>query len=616
MCGILGAYFRDENNKLTKEFFSGMLNKLKFRGPDEKTIYQNKNILLGHTRLSIIDLETGSQPIFNEDNSIACISNGEIYNFVELRSQLEKAGHVFRTKTDIEVVVHLYEDKGEDVFKYLNGMFSIVIYDSRNEVFLVGRDRIGEKPLIYYDTPKMFLCASELKALLKDSSIPREIDNNAVAAYLNLLYIPSPLTIFKNIRKLEPAHFLVITKNETKKHKYWNPKISIDRTITEYDINEEMLEIFSDSVRDKMVSDVPLGAFLSGGIDSSAVVAFMAKNTNRPVKTFSVGFNTQINELPYARQVAERYKTDHTEININSNVCDVLSEVVRYYDEPFADSSSIPTYLISKEARKHVKVILTGDGGDELFAGYDRYLSQRYYSNSRVFSKILEMVNNLSISQLNDGLLDCLYPYQSNKGSMQYWASIVQFFDGTEIKRLNNNNMPYNSFTYSDNNWLNFNSEDPLSVAYSHDLNYYLPDDLLKKVDMASMAHGLECRAPFLDYRFIEFSMKIPPELKVKNNQSKYLLKKALINYLPENILYREKHGFGAPLNSWLREDLKEMVNDIMAPGCGIEKLFFRNEISKIIDNVYCDDTIKKDWRASHKLWLLLMLELWMREYA
>lgn len=615
MCGILAAYSRGESSNLTKEIFSHMLAELRLRGPDEESIFHDKNAWLGHTRLSIIDLEGGGQPVFNEDRSVACILNGEIYNFMELRERLERKGHIFRTHSDTEAIVHLYEEEGENVFEYLNGMFSIVIYDSKRDALLIARDRVGEKPLLYFDTPKMFICASELKALIRNPGISNSLDVNAVAVYLSMSYIPAPLSILANVRKLEPAHYLKVTNDETVKRKYWSPQDRIDYSRNEQDFCEEWRRLFQDSIKHRMVSDVPIGAFLSGGVDSSAVVAFMAKNSTRPIKTFSVGFNDSFSELPYARQIADRYQTDHTEINIKSGIREVLPEVAKYFDEPFADNSNVPTYLISKAAREHVKVVLTGDGGDELFGGYERYLTQRCYANYRVFSKGISLLSQVAMKTTGTGWIDQLYRYQSNRGAAEHWFSIVECFAPPQLSRLCRFafESPY-EFTRA-HRWLQFNARDPLSEAYAHDFNYYLPDDLLKKVDMASMAVGLESRAPFLDHRLVELSMSIPPQLKLKQNETKYLLKKSLVGILPESILRREKQGFGAPIGKWVRNELKEFIHDALSPGCKIESLFFREGIREVMDRVYVGD-IRDDWRAVPQLWSLLMLELWMKEYV
>jgi len=613
MCGILAIYGKHGKPDVSQETVLGMLGELRRRGPDEERIYRDNNVILGHTRLSIIDLRTGSQPIFNEDKSVACILNGEIYNYRELRRDLERAGHTFSTSSDTEVIAHLYEEKGEDIFRHLNGMFAAVIYDGRRDVLLVGRDRMGEKPVVYYESPEGFICASEIKALLRNRAIPREIDYDAIAIYLNAVYIPAPLTIYKWIKKLEPAHYLVVTREGTYKRKYWSPQVSADRTWSEDDVVHQLRETLKESVRQKLVSDVPLGVFLSGGVDSSSVVALMARESGRAVKTFSVGFGLENDELPYAKMVARQYHTDHQELHVDLNIRDTLLTVASYFDEPFGDSSSVPTYLISREARRYVKVVLSGEGGDELFAGYEAYLWQRHYSHSRLISAALRRIIPACRFLGGDRWIDRLYPYQSSRGALRHWLGMRGMFDERELSRLCQWSFANPGDAFDRSHWLPFHDQDPLSVAYQHDHNYYLPDDLLKKVDMASMANGFECRAPFLDHRLVELAMKIPPEMKVKHGQTKYLLKKALEPYLPPEILYRKKRGFGAPVGTWLRGDLRDLVASISTEGWRVGDFLDEKEVLRIRDDAYLDNG---DWRAPHRLWTLLMLELWCRQYA
>lgn len=613
MCGILAWYSRTTKVPITPSLFMAMLTQLKERGPDDCTVFHTKNTVLGHTRLSIIDLQTGTQPLFNENKSVACILNGEIYNFQALREELQKKGHRFRTRSDTEVIVHLYEEKGEQVFQYLDGMFATVIYDMRKNVLLIGRDRMGEKPLIYYDSPDLFLCASELKALLQCSDLPRELNHDAVAAYLNSLYVPSPATIFKNFYKLQPAHYLYVTEHGTTLHKYWSPDTRPHYELEEPDLLEEIRRRFSESTRRRMVADVPLGAFLSGGIDSSGVVAAMARQSSSKVKTFSVAFGNLINELPYAKVVADLYDTDHHEIHIDTKITDLVDCAIPYYDEPFADSSSVPTYVMAKEARKHVKVVLTGDGGDELFAGYDAYLSQKYFTGSRTLSRCLRAIDKVGGAVAGRAIVDMTYPYHCHQGAVRHWAAIRGMFSEGEIRCLCRFPWTGEKGWSGDEQWLEFTSNDPLSTAFAFDWNIYLPDDLLKKVDMASMAQGLECRAPYLDHHLAELSLRIPPEWKLKHNQTKYLLKKAFAGWLPNDILYREKQGFGAPIAAWIRTDLGDLIYSVLAAGCRIDSLFVRREVEAIIHDAM---TSGKDWRACHKLWALLVLELWMRKYA
>ncbi len=621
MCGLISLYsknFAGLSERTVANFMqiaSSMLDTLQMRGPDERSLVQVGSVILGHTRLSIIDLYTGSQPIYNEDKTVAVLLNGEIYNFHELRSELEKDGHCFQTATDTEVIVHLYEKYGESVFSKLNGMFAIVIYDIRLNILLAARDRVGEKPLLYWESNGIFVVASEIKALLKIPDIEKSIDINAIALYLSNMYIPAPISIFKNIKKLQPSHYLKVDGETCKIKKYWNPSEGIDWNLKENEINEQFLELFADAVKIRSYSDVPFGVFLSGGIDSSAVTAIMAKNHSDVVRTFTVGFTEEVDERPYARMVANQYQTDHTELLIDQRVEDVLEEVLSYFDEPFGDSSAIPTYLVSREARKHVKVILTGDGGDELFAGYGSYIDQKYQIGGKVGSRFYKILNQFTLKYFGKGLLENCYPKATNyTKAFDHWRWVRTIFNEKQL-----NSILYNQFFsiedyFRNQQWLNTNNKDALSASYSFDLNYYLPDDLLKKVDMSSMLASLECRAPFLDYRLVEFSLKIPPQLKVKNDCLKYLLKSSLSRSLPKEILQRPKIGFGAPIESWLKNSLKDMVLMLLAPGCKAESYLDRKAIQYYINLLY-SDKVSGEYRLSQKVWLLLILEIWMRKY-
>ena len=618
MCGLIGIYFKNrlspQQSASVKSLCEKMLDTLQFRGPDEKNLVQIGSAFLGHTRLSIIDLVSGSQPIFNEDKSVAVILNGEIYNFRTLRDELIEKGHQFSSKSDTEVIVHLYEEVGENVFSRLTGMFSIVIYDHARNLVLAGRDRIGEKPLIYQDDSDRFIAASELKALLQFTGGGNDLDPEALSLYLNCMYIPAPLTIFRNFKKLLPGHYIKVSVDKTEIKRYWSPQLEVNWDLKEDTIIDEFRAIFFKAVEERIVADVPLGVFLSGGMDSSAVTAVMAQCCPGRIKTFSLGFADEIDERPYAKLVADRYQTDHTEILIRDRVDDVFAEIIGYYDEPFGDSSAIPTYLVSREARKHVKVILTGDGGDELFAGYDSYKDQQYQLSGRISTRLLREVSNL-FNLNNNGIFDILYPRFRSSSAQEHWLGVRSVFNDVEIARLLNNRTVGSLRYFQTNQWLNFKNSDALSVAFAHDLNFYLPDDLLKKVDMASMRASIECRAPFLDHSLIEFCMKIPPQMKLKNNNVKYLMKRAFKDDLPAEILTRPKHGFGAPVESWLRKPLRKMTLDYLASGCKLESLIDRNAINSIIDSVYKTKSCE-DYRVPFKLWLILILEAWMRTYC
>ena len=621
MCGLIGILRKNCSVSTAtcdpvglKTIAENMLETLVFRGPDEKSLVRIGPVMLGHTRLSIIDLQTGSQPIFNEDRSIAVLLNGEIYNFLELKDELQSKGHIFSTKSDTEVIVHLYEEVGEDVFSRLNGMFAVVLYDSKKNLLLAGRDRAGEKPLVYWDSGTEMVFASELKAILRHPSFRKEVDLEALALYFNCMYVPAPLTIFKGARKLPPAHYMKIQDDNVEIKKYWDPKVEIQWDLQADAAVEEYVSLFSDAVKRRIISDVPIGVFLSGGIDSSAVTAFMALNCCNPIKTFTVGFGDEIDERPFARLVAERYRTEHTELFVKDNIEDVMQQVISYFDEPFGDSSAIPTYMVSKEARNFVKVILTGDGGDELFAGYDSYIDQKYQIGGRVTTKAIRTINELCVKVFGVNPVDRLYPKRSGKWAEKHWRYVRSILEKRQIDALFLQLSSDTTDFLLKNKWLDVIGTDALSKSYSHDLNFYLPDDLLKKVDMASMLTSLECRAPFLDHRLIEFSLKIPPQLKVKNDILKYLLKKALAGYLPPEILFRRKTGFGAPVESWLKNQLQEMTLDILAQGCKCEHFLKRDSISNAVDSLYRPDR-NVDYRVPYRLWLIVVFELWLREY-
>jgi asparagine synthase (glutamine-hydrolysing) len=614
MCGILAFYAKAQAGIVPKQTFETMLDQLAHRGPDERSAFYHERVGLGHTRLSIIDLATGSQPMFNETQDVACILNGEIYNFRALRSELEERGHRFASSSDTEVIVHLYEEVGEAAFSRLEGMFGVVLYDLRRGILLVARDRLGEKPVYFHESRDAFLCASELKALLRHPGVSREIDPQALAGYLYAQYVPAPLSIFGSIRKLKPGHYLRVVNGDLSVHRFWNPRIGIDASLGEREAIEGLRDRLSASVRARLVADVPLGIFLSGGIDSSAVVAFAAAQA-APIKTYSVGFGAQINELPFARKVAQHFGTDHTEIVVEARLSDEVVKAAACYDEPFADTSSVPTYVISREARKHVKVVLTGDGGDELFAGYESYIPQKYYSPSRLVRRTARLTDLLSLQLLGRTVLDGRYPLSRGDAAYAQWMTVRRFFAPSEIRDLLRRDLqPERSFK-PEAGFLTIDADDPLSAAFQCDVNFYLPDDLLKKMDIASMAHGLESRAPFLDHRLVEFALSIPPALKLRNNVSKYLLRKAMVADLPEGIAWRPKQGFGAPVASWLEGDLKSLVHDALGAGARVREVLDPSALQAELDR-FERKSSRTDWRRPFRLWAVLMLELWLRSYV
>lgn len=609
--GEQGRWHREEVRMIADQ----MLETLRHRGPDERNQVVMGKALLGHTRLSIIDLNTGSQPMLNETGRVGVVFNGEIYNFQELRADLKQKGHHFKTQTDTEVVVHLYEEEGEDLFSFLNGMFAFVIYDSENDILLAARDRVGEKPLLYYDSDRELVLASELKAFLKYPTIPLDIDRDALALYLSLMYVPAPHTIYKSIRKLPPAHYLKMRNGSIEIRKYWHPVTRYDSGFKMQEFAENFDVLFSDAVRRRMIADVPLGVFLSGGIDSSAVTAYMARNSDRPIETFTVGFADEIDERPYARMVAERYQTRHREIFAHDRLEDVFERVYGYFDEPFGDSSAIPTYMVSKEAREHVKVILTGDGGDELFLGYPTYLNQRYQRKTRAGSAFVKYWHRGQRYLFGSERIPIRAPKEASERAKRHWISTRTIFPDEEIRRLLGKAEWGYQAHYLEDRWLEFSEKDSLAFASEYDINFYLPDDLLKKVDMASMLSSLECRAPFLDHRLIEMAMSIPQEEKIFGDDLKHLLKIALKKHLPPEILGRKKIGFGAPVESWQKNQLRSLVLDLLAPNCRLAKIMDYRMVEET-KKLFYENKEDGDYRLPYKLWLLFVLEKWMRVYG
>ena len=628
MCGICGV-FNFDGQTVSKELLQRMNNTLVHRGPDGEGYFIGPNIGLGHRRLSIIDIEGGKQPMGNEDGSIQVVFNGEIYNFLELKKDLEIKGYRFRTKSDTETIVYGYEEWGEDFVQKLRGMFAIVLWDSRNQKLLLLRDRVGKKPLYYHLGKDRILFASEIKALISDQSIPREIDPIALDSYLSFGYVPSPLSIFKAIRKLAPAHIAVCRPGHYSVRQYWHLDMGHETASrSEEDVLEELKALFDKAVRLRLISDVPLGAFLSGGVDSSAVVASMAYLVeNGPVKTATIGFSDKtFDELEYARVVARRYQADHTEFVVNPDALGVLEEIVWHLDEPFADASAIPTYYVSKMARQKVTVALSGDGGDEIFAGY----INRYYMN-RLEDRIRKNLPHF-VKQNILGPMGEIYPkadflprplrlkrFLSNLShtfEAAYFRDMSFYFLPEMKEKLYHSDFKtavkdFNAFDIlGDHFKVNRNPDITTRVQYV-DIKTYLPEDILVKVDRMSMAHALEVRAPILDHKLMEYVGSLPSNLKLKGKESKYIFKKMLEDRLPPNILYRRKQGFSIPLASWLRNEMKGFVEETLFPT--------QNGLSTFFNPKY----IEGMWRShlsgrqdyAYPLWGLIMFSLWERRF-
>jgi asparagine synthase (glutamine-hydrolysing) len=619
MCGISGVLYRARSRAVEPALVARMNRSLHHRGPDDDGVWTKGNVGLGQARLAIIDLSPlGHQPMSNEDGTVWITFNGEIYNFPELRDELLRKGHRFRSQTDTETIIHLWEEEGERCVERLRGMFAFGLWDERQQTLFLARDRMGEKPLFYADLTDRFLFGSEIKAILQDPDFQRQVDLEAVHLYLAYQSVPAPYSAFSGIRKLPPAHSLSIKNGRAALRRYWKlsyrDKLHVDGPASLAALQAELIERLREAVRIRLMSDVPLGAFLSGGIDSSIVVALMAGLMDQPVKTFSIGFtHDEYNELPYARRVAERYGTDHHEFVVTPDARAIFPRLVWHYNEPFADPSAIPTYYVSQMARQYVTVVLTGDGGDENFAGYPRYQNQGEfalkpgYLGSLLFGGRAGAFTgrgsswHSSLRRLRD--LDqkrLLYYYRITHFHELYQARL---FTPDFFRRLNGRftvDWMLDKYRQSDAN--NF-----LDATLDLDLSLYLPDTLMTKADIASMAHSLETRPPFLDHLFLEFVARLPPELKLKDGLiSKHILKTSVEPYLPAEVIHRTKMGFGVPIDHWFRHELREMVHDTLLSRRAIERGYFRRDY---VEEILHRHQQGEAWQ--YLIWNLLMLELW-----
>ncbi len=631
MCGIAGILDYQGRGRFTDSDLKAMCLALKHRGPDDQGIYSysrgNLSIGLAQTRLKIIDLSmAGHQPMCNEDGKIWIIFNGEIYNYKDLRNELESGLHIFKSHTDTETVLHLYEEFGREGIKKLRGMFSLAIWDERKELLFLVRDRVGKKPLLYSFKDGLLCFASEFSALLESGQIDRKIDYNAINHYLVFGYIPAPLTIYKDIFKLPPAHWLTLENNKLTIERYWELEYGPKIKISEDDAAEEVLKQLKEAVKIRLYSDVPLGAFLSGGIDSSTVVALMSELAGKKVKTFSIGFEEGLyNELGFARNIAKVFSTQHTEFIVRPQAMKILPILVERYGEPYADSSSIPSYYVAEETRKYVTVALNGDGGDELFAGYERYqaalIADHYYRLPGLFKKLVSGSARL----LPDSIEFKSKPRRLRRfleaagmsAQMRYlrWLGI---FDENLLNELYSGSfMKEQSYSWSDSLGFlktffdNHNGLDSLDMLLNTDTHMYLVGDLLVKMDIATMANSLEARSPFLDHKLMEFVARLPSGYKIKNLTKKYILKKAIKGLVPEENINRTKMGFGVPIGEWLRNELRCLLCDNLLPQDSfVNKIFNRQAVQNIIR---LHTQRKKDYAS--QIWALLMLELWHRKF-
>lgn len=636
MCGIAGVV-DSRGRPVGRGLLEAMAGSMVHRGPDDEGFYLNPRARgedggaavsagLAFRRLSIIDLTGGGQPMSNEDGSLWLVFNGEIYNFQELRLELEGLGHKFSSRADSEVILHLYESHGiEGTLERLRGMFAFALWDEKEGALLLARDRVGKKPLVFHESEGRIAFASELAALLSDSSIRREVDWRAVYHYLTFMCVPAPFTAFRGVKKLPPAHYLLYRDGEALIRRYWSldytPKIEVSRE----QAAERIRELFLEAVKLRLIADVPLGAFLSGGIDSSAVVAAMSMAGGGKVRTFSIGFEEKkFNELPYARMVAEKYGTEHQEFTVRPNALEVLPLLVERYGEPYADSSAIPTYYLSQMTRRHVTVALNGDGGDESFTGY-----RRHYAN-RVADRFHALPPALRASLR--GTLRALTPAGADRGGVL--SGLRRFAEAASLPRAERFTRWMGFFGEDEKRSLlkpellddigRFSSVHMIEALFAGaedldgadagvlvDTNFYLPGDLLVKVDIATMAVSLEGRSPFLDHKLMEYAARLPASYKLRGSALKSILKQAVAPWLPPRVLKKPKWGFAVPIGTWFRGEMRDFLRDhLLGPTASARGYFERGEVERLV-NLH----LSGERDLAHHLWILLMFELWQRTF-
>lgn len=629
MCGICGRFNTKSVLEVSESLVEQMCSKIIHRGPDDQGVYVNDNFGFGMRRLSIIDLSTGHQPIFNEDKTLVIVFNGEIYNYKELKEGLEKLGHVFTTNSDTETILHAYEEYGEKFVEKLNGMFAISIFNIKTKELLVYRDRLGIKPLFYYLDNNKFIFGSEIKTILTNPDIKAELDPEGLDLYLSFGYITDPKTIFKGINKLKPGHYIKINNEGFSMNQYWSVDFSKKSKKAEKDLMKDFIELFDDAVKIRMQSEVPFGAFLSGGIDSSLIVGMMANHAEKPLNTFSLGYSDDkyYNETQHAEIVSEKYKTSHKSFLVDSKILtDYLDLYINHFDEPFADYSAFPTYVVSKKAKAHVSVVLSGDGGDEIFSGYKRY-----------YAELLAKYALLIPNSIRNGLIKPFFSFLSKKLPSSRKRDYIDFL----IKKLEMLNLDeakryyvsstHNYFTY-DNKKKLYNKEAYLTPDFSfetfktywddsitgdylgkrqfYDIHTKLPGDMLTKVDRMSMATSLEVRVPFLDHRVVEFAATIPSSMRMNAFKMKRFLKNSSKDYLPKSIIKRKKHGFSSPIDKWFREDLLELARNTFKADSGLNEYINFEYVNELLEL-----HVSRKENYGNKLFTILVLQLWYNKY-
>lgn len=624
MCGIAGIV-RADNALIDRRLLGRMSEAIRHRGPDDNGFYFGDGAGLAMRRLAIIDLESGHQPIHNHDRTKWIVFNGEIYNYRELRMQLEKQGHTFHTNSDTEAIIAAYDQYGTNCPNYLRGMFAFAIWDEQEKSLFLARDRVGKKPLLYAQTPDQLIFGSEFRALLPHPDVSRDIDFEAIHYYLSFICVPAPLTAYRSIRKLEPGHWLRWQNGETQIERYWQLDFSKKVSITEAEAGERIIELLREAVRVRLMSEVPLGAFLSGGIDSSAVVALMAQESSERVKTFSIGFEEQdFSELHHARRVAQYVGADHHEFVVQPDAMEILPMLVEHYGEPFADSSAIPSYYVSRETRRHVTVALNGDGGDECFAGYERYAAM---SAAQIYCSIPGILRHHAFESVARLLPDLeprpnllwkakRFVSTASLPPVQRYLRWISVFD--ERRKLD----LYSDFLRQETSsfrtvsiiepWFaEANGAGVIDATLLADSMTYLPNDLLVKMDIASMAVSLEARSPFLDHHLMEFAAGLPQRMKLRRLKTKYLLKRVFKELIPKENLIRRKMGFALPIAHWLRGPMLAFMREVLLSDKALARgLFAPAQVQHLVD-------YHLSGKANHslRLWALIMLELWFQQF-
>ena len=634
MCGITGGLWFDERKAVSASVLGAMVQSLQHRGPDDSGVHSEPlyrdvtgivpGVALGFRRLSIIDLQGGHQPMSNEDRSVWIVFNGEIYNYRDLRRRLEGSGHRFQTDSDTETIVHLYEDLGTECFAHLNGMFAVAIWDRTKRQVVLARDRLGKKPLYYQWRDSQLLFGSELKALARSPDFDTQLSAAAIDRFLTYQYVPHPHTIYQTSRKLPPGNVAIVREDGVAVKSYWNLECRSETDISEQEAAAKLDELLRDSIRLRLRSDVPLGAFLSGGVDSSLIVALAQQQMDTPLHTFSIGFNeADFDETQYARQVAAWVRTEHNEYKVTPDAVSVLDQLVWHFDEPFGDSSAIPTWYLCQRTREQVTVALSGDGGDELFAGYDRYRAlwlSGWFNRLIPAAPILgsRFVQSLPHSNRQRSFVRRLQRFGealNQPPARQYmnWLQIfperlrAELYRDDFLEQLPNED-PYEFFESA---WRGVGDRDMISRASLADLATYLPCDLMTKVDIASMAHGLECRQPFLDFRLVEFAASLPASLKFRFGRGKRLLRKTFERLLPRQIWTRKKMGFGVPLGDWFKHELRGLTRErLLSNESRCHQFLKADAIETLVDQ-------HQTGRVNHcyRLWNLLVLESWLRRW-